>query len=570
MFAVPAFASLSSASLKSSFGKAPGNPSSLGTPAGLNDTIASSKSKKRKRSQTAETDAVTDISPENIGELWSKVVEGKGISSQKATGDSSVSASTKEPEDKKSRKDKNKKKRKHSDEESALKKEIHHENERSETVSNGESSLRKQSTDPQSSIGGVADARISINSKRNDDNETGRRDEKTKHKKDKKQNKKERQTEDEDPFTTALSAAAAEDLNPSVDAPVKAPTLTPLQEKMRQKLSGARFRHLNQLLYTTPSQDSLSLFKSQPEMFRDYHSGFRQQVESWPENPVDIYIRRLFARGKLRDSGFRAGKNRPNGISSVNANPLGVKGFQDTMDSYPLPRGKDGYSTVIDLGCGEAALAKAITGAKPRPKIKVNSYDLHAPNPLVTVADIANLPLPNGSVDVAIFCLALMGTNWPKMIEEAIRVLRNGGEVWIAEIKSRFARTKTGQKEEPKEQKKGKGKKNATKDLKDNTNPVEAFVEEQDDNQDQNRWAAGEQDFIDALARRGLRLKNRNGSNKMFVLLDFEKAGGKGGQMFQIPPKPDMHGRISKKFHTNDGPEVEEATILQPCFYKIR
>ncbi|KAF3105651.1 25S rRNA (adenine645-N1)-methyltransferase [Orbilia oligospora] len=568
MFAVPAFASLSSASLKSSFGKAPGKPSSLSTPAGLNDTIASSKSRKRKRSQPAETDAVTDISLENIGELWSKVVEGKGSCSRKANGDSTVSSSAKEAEGKKSSKDKKKKKRKHDDEESALKKEIHHENERSETVSNGESGLIKQSTDPQSSISGVADARISINSKRNDDNETGRRDEKTKHKKDKKQNKKERQTQDEDPFTAALSAAG--DPDPTVDVPVKAPTLTPLQEKMRQKLSGARFRHLNQLLYTTPSQDSLSLFKSQPEMFRDYHSGFRQQVESWPENPVDIYIRRLFARGKLRDSGFRGGKNRANGISSVNANPLGVKGFQDTMDSYPLPRAKDGYASVIDLGCGEAALAKAITSAKPRPKIKVNSYDLHAPNPLVTVADIANLPLPNGSVDIAIFCLALMGTNWPTMIEEAIRVLRNGGEIWIAEIKSRFARTKTGQKEEPKEQKKGKGKKNAAKDMKDNTNPVEAFVEEQDDNQDQNRWAAGEQDFVDALARRGLRLKNRNGSNKMFVLLDFEKAGGRGGQMFQIPPKPDMHGRISKKFHTNDEPEVEEAKILQPCFYKIR
>ncbi|RVD83370.1 uncharacterized protein DFL_007759 [Arthrobotrys flagrans] len=285
MFAVPAFASLSSASLKSSFGKAPGNSSSLSIPAAPSDTIASSKSKKRKRPHPAETDAVTDISLENIGDLWSKVVEGKGDPSQKvskATGDSAVSTSAKETEDKKNRKDKNKKKRKHSDEESALKKEIHRENERSETFSNGESGSIKQSTDAQSSISGVADVHISINSKRNDDNETGRRDEKTKHKKDKKQNKKERQTK-EDPFTAAL--AAASDPDPTVDAPVKAPTLTPLQEKMRQKLSGARFRHLNQLLYTTPSQDSLSLFKGQPEMFRDYHSGFRQQVESWPENP---------------------------------------------------------------------------------------------------------------------------------------------------------------------------------------------------------------------------------------------------------------------------------------------
>ncbi|EPS35737.1 hypothetical protein H072_10822, partial [Dactylellina haptotyla CBS 200.50] len=99
------------------------------------------------------------------------------------------------------------------------------------------------------------------------------RDEKANQKKDRKQEKKEKQTKNEDPFTTALAAAATAVSETTIDTSSKAPTLTPLQEKMRQKLSGARFRHLNQLLYTTPSQDSLTLFKSQPEMFRDYHAG---------------------------------------------------------------------------------------------------------------------------------------------------------------------------------------------------------------------------------------------------------------------------------------------------------
>src|SRR6202012_5598069 len=97
----------------------------------------------------------------------------------------------------------------------------------------------------------------------------------------------------------------------------------------------------------------------------EYHAGFRQQVESWPENPVDIYIKRLFTRGKLRESGFRSGKHKANFISSANASPLGSNGFQDAMESIPLPRAKDGFTTIIDLGCGEAALAKAITSAKP-------------------------------------------------------------------------------------------------------------------------------------------------------------------------------------------------------------
>ncbi|KAF3906464.1 hypothetical protein ABW20_dc0106121 [Dactylellina cionopaga] len=577
MFAVPAFSSLSSASLKSSFGK--GSEKTTDTPAppatGAN-AVSTSSNRKRKRSRAAESIAVGGVSSEDIGELWSKVIEGKTASSTGAAGDSTKPAAEAQAngEKKKNKKDKNKKKRKHEHDDSGqpFNKDNAHEHKSPEPVSTSEPKSLDQTSGQQHSEGEVAEGRMSETSKRNDTNKTRRRDEKVKQTKDKKQDKQdkqEKQMNDDDPFTTALTAAAESKYG--VDAPSKAPILTPLQEKMRQKLSGARFRHLNQLLYTTPSQDSLALFKSQPDMFTDYHTGFRQQVESWPENPVEVYVKRLFARGKLRESGFRSGKHKGNGISSVNANPLGADGFQDAMESLPLPRAKDGYATVIDLGCGEAALAKAITSAKPRPKIKVQSYDLHAPNPLVTVADIANLPLRDGSVDVAIFCLALMGTNWITMVEEAVRVLRNGGELWIAEIKSRFARTKTGKKDDDsgKEGKKGKGKKNAGRPIKDDTNPADAFIEEQDESLDQNRWAAGEQNFIEALGKRGLRLKNRNGSNKMFVLLDFEKIG-KGGQYFQIPPKPDMHGRISKKFHTRDEPEVDEVSILQPCLYKIR
>ncbi|KAK6529016.1 25S rRNA (adenine645-N1)-methyltransferase [Orbilia ellipsospora] len=562
MFAVPAFSSLSSASLKSSFGNTTGSGSNVPT----NDPSDPPKPnhRKRKRSQAAESTAAVDITPENIGELWSRVVEGK---KELATQESSSSKTVPTSEsDKKKDKSRKKRKQNHDDDDSTVNKKVHQEDSNPEAIPNSEHRFSKQIPSDKHDEYKLAEGRMNTGFKRNDDNKTGRRDEKSKHKKDKNKDKQDEQMNGD------VSLVATDQQQAINCIQQKASMLTPLQEKMRQKLSGARFRHLNQLLYTTPSQDSLALFKTQPEMFTDYHAGFRQQVESWPENPVDIYIKRLFARGKLRESGFRSSKHKANFISSANASPLGSKGFQDAMESVPLPRAKDGFTTVIDLGCGEAALAKAITSAKPRPKIKVNSYDLHAPNALITVADIANLPLRDGSVDVAIFCLALMGTNWLNMVEEAVRVVRYGGEVWIAEIKSRFARTKIGQQEEAinKEGKKGRGKKNVAKNPKDDTNPADAFVEEQDGNLDQNRWAAGEQSFIEALARRGLRLKNRNGSNKMFVLLDFEKVGTKGRQGFQIPPKPDIHGRISKKFHSNDEPEADEKSILQPCLYKTR
>ena len=41
-------------------------------------------------------------------------------------------------------------------------------------------------------------------------------------------------------------------------------------------------------------------------------------------------------------------------------------------------------------------------------------------------------------MDMAVFCLALMGTDYPGFLREAHRVLRVGGFLWIAEVSSRF------------------------------------------------------------------------------------------------------------------------------------
>ena len=41
-------------------------------------------------------------------------------------------------------------------------------------------------------------------------------------------------------------------------------------------------------------------------------------------------------------------------------------------------------------------------------------------------------------MDVVVFCLALMGTDYPRFLKEATRVLRPGGKLWIAEVRSRF------------------------------------------------------------------------------------------------------------------------------------
>lgn len=197
-------------------------------------------------------------------------------------------------------------------------------------------------------------------------------------------------------------------------------SLTPLQQKMMAKLSGSRFRWINEQLYTISSDDALSLIEKQPELFDEYHDGFRSQVTTWPENPVNVFTNQIIDRTK-----------RP-----INA-PGGLPG---------LPNSKE--IVIADMGCGEAQLALMVDqffakfnkNKKPFKKYnhKIYSFDLKKVNERITVADIKNVPLPDNSCTIVIFCLSLMGTNFLDFIKEAYRILAPRGELWIAEIKSRF------------------------------------------------------------------------------------------------------------------------------------
>ena len=88
-------------------------------------------------------------------------------------------------------------------------------------------------------------------------------------------------------------------------------------------------------------------------------------------------------------------------------------------------------AVVADFGCGEARLAATIPH-------KTHSFDLVAANERITACDIASVPLEDSSVDVAVFCLALMGTDYFTFLTEARRVLKHGGLLLIAEVSSRF------------------------------------------------------------------------------------------------------------------------------------
>lgn len=158
-------------------------------------------------------------------------------------------------------------------------------------------------------------------------------------------------------------------------------------DAMKQRLQGGHFRWLNEQLYTTSGDDALKLMENDPGLYKHYHDGFREQTKLWPERPVDIAIRWLKSKPK----------------------------------SW----------TAIDLGCGDAEIASSV-------EQNVISYDLISTAPGVIACNMRSLPLETKSVDAAIFCLSLMGVDYGAFIEEAVRVLKPNGRLWIAEVQSRF------------------------------------------------------------------------------------------------------------------------------------
>jgi ribosomal RNA-processing protein 8 len=172
---------------------------------------------------------------------------------------------------------------------------------------------------------------------------------------------------------------------------------------------------INEQLYTTSSEDALDMMRKDPTVFSDvsspalawdvrslvdrlssstsaqYHVGFRSQTEGWPTSPVTLLTDKL---------------------------------------SAALSPG----SLIIDLGCGDAALAKTLVPQG----FKVLSYDLVG-DAWVTECDYCTgIPLPGSEdvalgaaedsriVDGAVCCLSLMGRNWMQGVREIARVLQDG------------------------------------------------------------------------------------------------------------------------------------------------
>ncbi len=143
------------------------------------------------------------------------------------------------------------------------------------------------------------------------------------------------------------------------------------------------FSKMNNRWYAAQSDKTHDRLAANPEEWAHYHTMYRQLREGWPVVPFKEEVRWLSERDGL---------------------------------------------VVGDFGCGEAFIA-----AESGSLHTVHSFDHVAIDKRVIACDIAHVPLEDESLDLAIFCLSLMGTNFTDYIREAHRCLRLDGMLHIWE-----------------------------------------------------------------------------------------------------------------------------------------
>ena len=148
------------------------------------------------------------------------------------------------------------------------------------------------------------------------------------------------------------------------------------------------FSKMNNRWYSSDSAKAHDRLAANSEEWAHYHTLYRQLRQTWPVVPFKEEIRWLSER--------------------------------------------DGY-VVGDFGCGEAFIA-----AEAGNKHTIHSFDHIAIDQRVIACDVAHVPLEDDTLDLAIFCLSLMGSNFTDYIREAHRCLHIDGQLHIWEAFSYF------------------------------------------------------------------------------------------------------------------------------------
>ena len=176
----------------------------------------------------------------------------------------------------------------------------------------------------------------------------------------------------------------AEVWRPVIEIPL---SREPYAEAMRARLYGD-FTRVNNRWYASDSAKTHARLTENPEEWAHYHTLYRELRASWDVVPSE--------------------------------------------EEIAYWSGKEG-KVIADFGCGEAIVAQELGD-----RHEVHSFDHVAATADVIACDMRSVPLADGSLDGAIFCLSLMGLNCTDYIREAHRCLRHDGRLHIWEPAGRL------------------------------------------------------------------------------------------------------------------------------------
>lgn len=162
-----------------------------------------------------------------------------------------------------------------------------------------------------------------------------------------------------------------------------------VETKIREYSSESIITSTHQKASTSTSSRMHEWFSEDKSRWKDYHKVREENIKDWVENPITVIAERL------------------------NENPGQI---------------------IADLGCGMNRLKDLVKNYKAW-----YSFDHCAVDPSVVEADCSDLHeyLGDESVDSAVFCMSLWGTNYLDSIKEAHRYLKTGGTLYVVEPKDK-------------------------------------------------------------------------------------------------------------------------------------
>lgn len=172
-------------------------------------------------------------------------------------------------------------------------------------------------------------------------------------------------------------------IRPRIFVPL--PDVDPI-DVQRRNFQYGDFSRMNARWNSSYSHTTYERLQGNPEEWMQYHTLYQEARKTWSVTPYEEAIKWLQKRSDL---------------------------------------------VVADFGCGEALIAKTLTG-----KHTVHSFDFIAINDSVIECDMTRVPLEDSCLDVAMFNLSLIGLNISDYIREAARTLKLDGQIWIYQVTS--------------------------------------------------------------------------------------------------------------------------------------